>query len=68
MINNILEVGKGMKQLEEMFDEIDLETLSVKEIFFIISFREKCLSVVDKIDDKLELTGEERKLSKSGVQ
>lgn len=61
MINKILEVGKGIRQLEEMFDEIDLETLTMKEIFFIISFREKCLSVVDKIADKLELTEEERK-------
>lgn len=60
MINKMLEVGKGMKQLEEMFDEIDIETLTMKEIFFIISFRKKCLSVVDKIDDKLELTEEEK--------
>lgn len=59
MINNIIEVGKGMRQLEEMFDGIDLETLTMKEIFFIECFRKKCLSVVDKIDDKLELTEEE---------
>ncbi|TLD82503.1 hypothetical protein [Helicobacter trogontum] len=61
MARKLLEVGTGMMQLEEMFDEIDLETLIDKEAFFILSFRHQCLSLIDKLDDKLELTEEERK-------
>lgn len=63
MINKILEVGKGIRQLKESLSKLDTKTMTAAEMFYILAFRTDCVTILDKIDYIVE--SKEAELSES---
>lgn len=63
MINDILEIGKGIKRLKESLSKLDIKTMTAEEMFHIFAFRTDCVSILDEIDYIVE--SKEAELSES---
>lgn len=63
MINKILEVGKGIRQLKESLSKLDTKTMTAGEMFHILALRTDCASILHEIDYIVDT--KEAELSKS---
>lgn len=54
MIKNILQLGKGIRQLKERLSKLDTKTMTAVEMSHIRAFRTDCVAILDEIDYILE--------------
>ena len=50
MVNKILEIDRGIRQLKESLSKLDTKTMTAVEMFHILAFRTNCVSILDEID------------------